>query len=114
MYGAQKEPKPYSQLAAIQLGTLRDAGAVEWRADELAHNGKDKGCFAFQLDRFPASVEGLVRQAAGTLARGDKDKAKELIRRYVDVTGDAQTLLDTIRDRWQRAPVASFVYSIEL
>jgi hypothetical protein len=114
MYGPQKEPKPYSHLSAIQLGYLRDAGAIEWRADEMAHNGKDKGCFELHLDRFPAGTEALLRLVAGALGRGDKDKAKELVERYVDVSGEKQQLLDVIRERWQRAPVASFVYSIEL
>ena len=114
MYDAQKEPRPYSHLAAIQLGYLRDAGAIEWRADEMAHNGKDKGCFELQLDRFPAGTEALLRVVAGALARGDRDKAKELVERYVDVSGEKHQLLDVIRERWQRAPVASFVYSIDL
>jgi hypothetical protein len=114
MYSAQKEPKPYGHLAAIQVGMLRDAGALEWRADEMAANGKDKGCFEVHADRFPAVTEQMLRDVAGILARGDKDKGKELVTKYVDVTGEAEALHKTIAERWLRAPVASFVYSIGL
>jgi hypothetical protein len=39
MYRTGNKPKPYSQLAAIQLGFLEREGAVTWKADEKAANG---------------------------------------------------------------------------
>ena len=50
---------------------------------------------------------------AGIKARGDKTKADELVAAYVDTKGTHKQLMDTIRERWLRAPKASFVYSID-
>jgi len=113
MYTATGKPKPYSQLAAIQLGYLMDKGAAEWKADEKAANGQDTGCIELHLDKFPKEVEGLMKEVAGIKARGDVRRAKKLIERYVDVEGDEKKLLDTIKKRWLRAPKATFVYSVK-
>ena len=49
MYTDDK-PKPYSQLASIQVGFLMKEGAMEWKAEEMAANGQDKGCFVLKLE----------------------------------------------------------------
>jgi hypothetical protein len=114
MYTGDGQPKPYSQLAAIQVGFFVKEGAIEWRADDKAANGTDKGCVELHLDKFPAAADKLMREVAGIKARGDKPKAEALVKEFVDVEGDKKVLLDTIRERWLRAPKASFVYAIEL
>jgi hypothetical protein len=113
MYSGSGRPKPYSQLAAIQLGYLVEHGAIVWRADSQAANGSDAGCLELKLDAFRPVVEKLMAITAGIKARGDKTKADELVAAYVDTKGPHKTLMDTIRKRWLRAPKASFVYSIE-
>ena len=67
MYSANGKPKPYSQLAAIQLGFLVDKGAAEWKADEKAANGEDTGCIELHLEKFPKEVEGLIDALDGVL-----------------------------------------------
>jgi len=112
MYTEDHHPKSYSQLAAIQFGYLTEHGAVVWHADELAANGKDKGCFEVALDKFPENVKELEKVVTGIKARGDKTLAQKLVADYVDVDGDKKKALDVIRERVLRSPKPSFVYSI--
>lgn len=112
MYTEDKHPKSYSQLAAIQFGYLSEHGAIAWHADEIAANGKDKGCFAIALDKFPENVKELEKVVTGIKARGDKELAQKLVAEYVDVEGDKKKAHDVIRERVLRSPKPSFVYSI--
>ena len=114
MYTATKRPRPYSQLAAIQVHYLVKEGAITWNATGKAANGKDTGCAELLLDKFPAVVEQLMKDVAGIKARGDKEAAAKLKADYVDVDGERRKLMETITERWLRAPKASFVYAIDL
>jgi hypothetical protein len=114
MYTAKGKPRPYSQLAGIQVGYLTDKGAAEWRAEAKAANGQDAGCYELDLDRFPEVVEELMREVAGIKARGDRKAAEQLVESYVDVKGEPARVRKVIEERWQRAPKATFVYSIEM
>lgn len=112
MYTASGRPKSYSQLAAIQFGHLVAEGAIEWKAAEKAANGTDMGCFELNLDKFPPAIEKLERRVLAIKAKGDIKDAKALIATHVDVDGDKKKTLETITERWLRAPKASFVYAI--
>lgn len=114
MYDSEGKPKPYSQLAAIQVGYLLKEGALEWRADEAAANGKDRGCFEIHLDRFPAAVRKMTTAVAGIKARGDKPLADSLRTEHVDKDGPWKSIRATISERVLRSPKASFVYSIDI
>lgn len=112
MYTASGKPKPYSQLAAIQLGYLEKAGAATWRPEETAANGEDKGCLSLDQAKFPAAAKALMIEVAQIKARGDKKGALKLRADFVDA--DSRTArLETIKERWLRAPKASFVYAIK-
>ena len=113
MYNARGKPKPYSQLAAIQLGYLMQEGVMQWRADEKAPNGADTGCFALDYGKFGPVGEKLMTKVAGIKSRGDKDGALELRKRFVDADNDWKKLRDTVTERWLRSPKATFVYSID-
>jgi hypothetical protein len=114
MYGENHHPKNYSQLAAIQLGSLMKDGAVAWKADETAANGKDKGCFSIELPKMAGAIKSLMTEVAQIKGKGDKARAEVLIKDYVDVAGDKKKLHDVISERITRAPKASFVYSMKL
>ena len=114
MYDEDKHPKNYSQLAAIQLGWLMKNGAVTWKADETAANGKDKGCFSIALDKFPAAVKTLMTEVAQIKGKGDKARAEKLVKDYVDVTGDKKKVHEVIAERVLRSPKPSFVYAIKV
>ena len=112
MYDPQGKPKNYSQLAAIQLGSLTASGAVEWKPNELAANGTDRGCYEVHLDKWNAAASALAQQVLQIKGRGDKAFAEALKKRWVDDEGAFQTQRATIASRWLRSPKASFVYSI--
>jgi hypothetical protein len=114
LYDENKQPKPYSQLAAIQLGWLMKNGAVTWKAEETAANGKDKGCFSLALDKFPAAVKTLMVEVAQIKGKGDKGRAEKLVKEFVDVTADKKKVHEVITERVLRSPKQSFVYAIKL
>ena len=103
--------KPYTQLAAIQLGFLLDEGAITWERETRAANGTDDGAFVFRLERFPAAIEKMMRQVAGIKARGDKAAAEALVDRYVTGGTDLQAV---IAERLRRHPKVNFVYAVGL
>jgi hypothetical protein len=113
MYTGDGKPKPYAQLAAIQVGHLIKAGAVTWNKDEAAPNGKDKGCISIHLDKFAPAIVELEKQVLGIKGRGDKDGAHKLIEQYVDVKGDLADLHKVVEERWRRQPQGTFVYAID-
>jgi hypothetical protein len=113
MYTPKGKPRAYSQLAAIQFGSLMNAGAVTWR-EEKAANGTDMGCFSADMAKFGPAVAELMTKVAKIKGSGNKPGVLKLIADYVDVTDEAKTRHETIRERWLRGPKASFVYSVEL
>src|SRR5438045_1700621 len=113
MYAAGKKPRPYSQLAAIQLGFLRKNGAAKWHPKDKAANGMDVGCFTINHEKFHPVVERMMTVVGGIKARGDKARALQLLKEFVDAGGENARMLALIKERWLRAPKASFVYAIE-
>jgi hypothetical protein len=112
MYDPQGRPKNYSQLAAIQLGSLTTSGAVEWLPNQLAGNGSDMGCYEVRLDKWNAGAHELARQVLQIKGRGDKAAAMALKQRWVDDEGVFKEQRALIANRWLRSPKSSFVYSI--
>lgn len=106
------KPKAYSQLAAVQVGLLLDAGGLVWKPQSKAANGRDVGCFSADFDKFEKGVAAMATKVYGIKARGDVKGAKALLSRYVTEGSDFAKLRDTVRRRWLRAPRASFVYAI--
>ena len=114
MYGENNHPKNYSQLAAIQLGWLMKDGSVAWKADEMAANGKDKGCFSLDLAKMPAAIKSLMTEVAQIKGQGNKARAEVLIKAHVGAPGEKKPLHEIITERITRAPKGSFVYSVKL
>ncbi len=110
MYEADKHPRNYSQLAAIQLGLLVEGKAVVWKATEKAANGNDVGCYSFDFAKYPATVKGMMSRVAKIKGKGDKHDAEVLIGRFVD-GADAAKVHEQIAERVLRAPKASFYYA---
>ena len=113
MYTANKRPRSYSQLAAIQLGFLTEAKALTWNEQGKAANGKDVGCFELALPAMPAANKELMKVVATIKGSGDKDGAEALKAKYVDAGGPIAAAHKVIRERWLRAPKATFVYAIQ-
>ena len=112
MYTGTGAPKAYSQLAAIQLGTLYANGVLTWNPDETAANGTDKGCFELDLEAWPATVDKLAARVLKAKAKGDKKDALAMKATFVDGKDAWGDLRAVIAERWLRAPKASFVYSL--
>jgi hypothetical protein len=110
MYTPGGARKAYSQLSAIQLGFLMDEGAVVFDPEALAANGKDKGAFRVDFAKMPAAVTKLMKEVAGIKARGDKRRALELAKKYVDGTRVPQKLIE---ERVLRFAQPSFVYAVD-
>jgi len=103
--------KPYSQLAAIQLGMMMEDGAVSYDPEAAAANGSDKGAFIIHMDKMPASVDRIMKAITKIKAKGDKDGLIELQTKYA--YGDIIPF-NVIQDRMLRLPKTSFVYSVKL
>lgn len=114
MYAPDGSPLTYSQLAAIQLGSFIDSGAITWRPEEMAANGGDRGCLQIDFGRLPRAVDALEHTVLGIKSRADRGAAERLKGRYVDDKRDTfARIKQVIAERWQRAPQASFVYSLD-
>ena len=111
MYEGDGKRKPYSQLAAIQIGFLLDEGAMTFDPNAIAANGTDKGAFTIFLEKMPAASDKLMRLVGAIKASGDKAGAEALSKKYVD--GDVVPH-KLITERVLRHPKASFVYAMDL
>jgi hypothetical protein len=111
MYDAARKRKPYSQLAAIQVGFLMDEGALSFDPNEPAANGTDKGAFTIHYDRFPGAAEKLIVAVGRVKAKNDRAAAEAMTKRYVDGDRVPQSL---IAERELRYPRQSFVYAVEM
>lgn len=114
MVDAEGRPKPYSQLAAVQLGSLLQSGALRWQAGEKAANDRDVGCFEVDEAKLSVAIAALMTQVAGLKARGDRAGAAALLKVMVEDEGEWSNLRQMIRERWLRAPKASYVYAIDI
>jgi hypothetical protein len=111
MYSDGGQRKPYSQLAAIQIGFLLDEGALTFDPNATAANGTDKGAFTIHLEKMPAASDKMMKVVGAIKASGDKAGAEALSKKYVDGDAVPQKL---ITERLLRHPKASFVYAMDL
>ena len=114
MYAAGGTPRHYSQLSAIQIGSLIEAGAIAWHADQPAANGSDQGCVEVNFEALPKAIEDLETTVLQIKASGDKARAEELKAKFVDADDEFARIKQAIAERWLRAPRASFVYSVTM
>ena len=110
MYTAGDQRKPYSQLAAIQVGFFMGQEALRYDPAAVAANGTDRGAFTIDFDALPAAIERLMTEVMEIKAEGQVDQANELVARYVD--GDVVPQ-EIIAERSQRFPRATLVYSVD-
>ncbi|WP_394839005.1 hypothetical protein LVJ94_19125 [Pendulispora rubella] len=111
MYTSTGERKPYSQLAAIQLGILMDEGAVTFDPNAPAANGKDQGAFTVHPEKMVAAVEKMAKTVGAIKAAGNKDAALALTKKYVD---GKLVPIELIITRVLREPKAALVYAVDL
>ena len=111
MYSESGQRKPYSQLAAIQIGFLMSEGAITFDAKTKAGNGLDEGAFTLHFDKLPAAIEKMMKVVGHLKAAGDRAGAEALAKKFVDGGVVPKGL---ITERVLRQAKATFVYSIDL
>jgi hypothetical protein len=111
MYTDTGKRKPYSQLAAVQIGFLLDEGALTWDANAKAANGKDTGALAIHFDKLPGAIDKMMKTVGALKASGDRVGAEALAKKYVDGPVVPHR---AITERWLRNPRATFVYALSL
>jgi hypothetical protein len=110
MYTPEGQRKPYSQLAAVQIGVLLDEGALRWDPSATAADGHSQGAFSIDFARLPEACTHLMQRVMHIKATGDRAAAEALAAQYVD--GD-RVPHATIVERYRSFPQVSFVYSVE-
>ena len=113
MYTAEGTPRTYSQLAAIQVGSFMKSGAIVWKSNEVAANGKDSGCLEIGFENLPPAIRTLETTVLKIKATGDRAGAETLKAEFVDAGNDFAKIKGVIAERWLRAPKATFVYSLK-
>lgn len=106
MFSDGDNPKPYSQLAAVEIGSFLKDGALAFgRVGE-------RELFSVDFDRLPASVEALMRRVGRIKAAGDAAAGRALVDGFV--TGEDARLvrMDEVRRRLNRLPRPSFSYTV--
>ncbi len=109
MYTPTGGRKPYSQLAAIQIGILLDEGALSWDPAATAADGASQGAFSIDFARLPAACEAIMRRVMHIKASGDRAAAEALAAQYVDGTRVPHA---TIVERYRSFPQVAFVYAV--
>ena len=84
-------------------------GAVTFDPEALAANGEDRGAFSIDFAQMPEAVTALMTEVARIKATGDRAAAEALADPFVDGDVVPHAL---IRERHNRGPRTSFVYSI--
>lgn len=99
-------PKPYSQLAAVQIGGFVKAGVLEWK------EGPD-GVERFTVDfaKLPGAVESLMAKVIRIKATGDVEGAKALVGGFVSGPDASLMRLDTVQARLRKYPKESYSYT---
>lgn len=114
LFSPSGNPKPYSQLSAIQVGFLVDRGALSWEETTDPATGQAVGKFRLHFDRVPPAARELMAEVVRIKALGDVDAAKTLIDRYVVGEGAANVHQPEIAERLLDFPKGTLVYSVDL
>jgi len=102
MFSASGNVQPYSQLAAIQVGSFMQDGALTFNA----------GKFTINFDRLPGSIERLMLQVGQIKARGDRKAAETLIDHFIKGRGHRLVHEEYIAKMLLRYPKGTYLYSV--
>jgi hypothetical protein len=102
MFTPSGNAQPYSQLAAISIGSFMQDGALSFKA----------GKFSINFDKLPASIEKLAQLAGRIKAKGDIKGGLELVKHFIKGKGYALVHEKHIAAELLRYPKASFLYSV--
>lgn len=109
--------KAYSQLAAVQLGFLLEAGALRWDPEGTSADGT-RGALSIDLARMPEACRALMERVMRIKATADRAAAEALANRYVGVDMNADLSATVVPhaaivERWSgNFPQTTFVFEI--
>jgi hypothetical protein len=106
MFTEGDNPRPYSQLAAVQIGSFLKDGAMSWVKEG------DKELYRVDFARLPASVEALMRKVGRLRAAGDAAAAKAFVDDFVSGEGSRLLRADEVERRLRKFPKPSFAYTV--
>ncbi len=106
MFSDGDNPKPYSQLAAVQIGTFLRDGAMG-----VAKTG-GRELFTVDFDKLPASVERLMRAVGRVKAEGDAAAGQALVDDFVKGEGSRLVRMEEVQSRLRRFPKSSYSYTV--
>ena len=112
MVAATGNPKPYSQLAAVQVGWLMEHGGLSWEMFNDQTSGKQTGRFVIHYEKVPEAVAQIMQRVVSIKAKGDVQGAKALIEPYVSGEKKGLVHMEEIAERLLKFPRASMVYSV--
>jgi hypothetical protein len=104
MFTPQGNVQPYSQLAAIQVGSFMEAGALSFDAAT--------GRFTIHHAKLPGAIEKLLRRVGRIKATGDVPGARQLVEHFIKGPGHALVHEDHIARELLKYPKATFRYSV--
>lgn len=97
-------PRTYSQLAAIQIRELMNAGAITYENDR----------FKLHFNKFPAAIEKMFVKVVTIQVTGDRDAANAWRQDVIDGEGYDLIHAKEVRERLSRFPTASFDLQMKL
>lgn len=111
--GDLNQPRTYSQLAAIQIRKLMDAGAITYNPDE--GEGATKGRFDLHFDKFHSAATELFREVHRIQVMGDGEAATKL-RQDILPGGTGYDLIQAaeVKKRLSDFPTPSYEQEISL
>jgi hypothetical protein len=96
------EDRPYGQVAALQLGHLREARALLWEG----------GRVSIDLGALQRATQGLLQRVARLLASGERDEAEALRERYLRPSALAALQIRRVEEVLLDSSRVSFRYAI--
>lgn len=114
LFSPSGNPKPYSQLSAIQVGFLVDRGALTWEESVDPASGQPVGKFRLHFERVSDAARDLMAEVVRIKASGDVAAARALIDPYVVGDRAAQVRQPEIAARLLGFPKGTLVYAVDL
>ncbi|HAM35368.1 MAG TPA: hypothetical protein DEB40_10150 [Elusimicrobia bacterium] len=106
MFSDGDNPKPYSQLSAVQIGSFIKDGAMAFE------RVGDRELFRIDFDRLPAAIEALMQRVGRVKATGDAAGAKAFIDSFVTGPDSGLVRAEEVQRRLRRFPKQSFSYTL--
>ena len=114
LFTASGNPRVYSQISAIELGTFLEDGAVKKVTYKDPSTGKSDWRFSIDFPKMHKSIEGIIQKTLQIKALGNERSAKMLVDYFVTGKGFKRMPVAEIGVRYRSYPKENYYYSIKL